>query len=119
MTLTGTVEWTMCARSETNGCPVAVVIRVVVVCVVARCVGKTSRRHPDERIVVPHLKRLGTLLCTCANVRATGSGIRGNLFFMACPYLWAHIKDWHVPRRFEYRKRVTTGVVEYTAATFA
>ena len=85
MTLAATVEWGMCARSETNGCPVAVVISVVVVCVVARCVGQTLRGHLDERIVVPHLKRLGTLLCTCANVRATGSGIRGNLFFRGMP----------------------------------
>ena len=85
MTLAATVEWGMCARSETNGCPVAVVISVVVVCVVARCVGQTLRGHLDERIVVPHLKRLGTLLCTCANVRATGSGIRGNLVYTFGP----------------------------------
>ena len=48
MTLTATVEWGMCARSETNGCPVAVVIRVVVVCVVARCVGGNFAEAPER-----------------------------------------------------------------------
>ena len=115
MTLAATVEWGMCARSETNGCPVAVVIRVVVVCVVARCVGGNFAEAPERANHCSTFEETG-LITLHVRERARNRKWDTRQFGL---YLWAHIKDWHVPRRFEYRKRVTTGVVEYTAATFA